>query len=111
MTEIKLSRTNQSTELTVMGHCNAGKINGMDLCCCGVSMLTFTIMETLGAMDLAGYKSSYGGGWCYIFFENSGRDASKADIAVDTVMKGYKLLENSYPSNVTIISDKKEDSI
>lgn len=111
MTEIKLSRTKQSTELTVMGHCNAGKINGMDLCCCAVSMLTFTIMETLGVMDLTGFKSSYGGGWCHIFFESDSPDAVKANIAVDTVMKGYELLENSYPSNVSIISDKKEDSI
>ena len=47
MTEIVYEKNTDITEITVFGHCNAGRINGMDLCCCAVSMLIFTMLDTL----------------------------------------------------------------
>lgn len=105
MTEIKLTSCDEKTELTVMGHCNAGRINGFDLCCCAVSMLTFTLLESLSKLKLDSYKGSYGGGWCYITFLNSSKMADKAKTIIDAIMDGYGLLMQSYPSNVTIIKD------
>lgn len=106
MTEIRLEHNNGCLDLTVMGHCNAGRINGTDLCCCAVSMLIFTVMEALGAMKLSGYKASYGGGWCHICFDENSEDYSDAMIAVDTVMKGFELLQGSYPASVCIAEAK-----
>ena len=105
MTEIRLGATEEKTEITVMGHCNAGRINGFDLCCCAVSMLTFTLMETLSKLNLDSYHASYGGGWCYISFSNCSQMMSKAKTAIDTIMNGYEMLEKSYPANINIIKD------
>jgi len=102
MTQVCYENSGGKADLTVMGHCDAGRINGMDLCCCAVSMLTYTAMEALGAMQLSGFRSSYGGGWCHICFDTNSADIDKAVIAIDTLMKGYALLARSYPDNVTI---------
>ena len=102
MTQVCYENSGGKADLTVMGHCDAGRINGMDLCCCAVSMLTYTAMEALGAMRLSGFRSSYGGGWCHISFDTNSEDFDKATIAIDTLMKGYALLAKSYPDNVTI---------
>lgn len=106
MTQIERCSGSSFSELTVLGHCNAGKINGMDLCCCAVSMLVFTIMEALSKMNLKNLKSEYRGGWCHIRYDNNSRDSKKAHTAMDTIMGGFELLQKSYPSNITIT--KKE---
>ena len=106
MTEITYEKTQDYTEITVMGHCNAGRINGMDLCCCGVSMLVFTLLDTLSGYDLEGYRHSYGGGWCHVKFLNNGKNFKKAIVATDAIFNGFQLLENRYPSSVKIYNKK-----
>lgn len=108
MTEIIYEKYSPYTELTVMGHCNAGRINGMDLCCCAVSMLIFTLLETLGKFGLKGYRHSYGGGWCHIKFLNRGKDYKKALTVTDAIITGFTLLEKRYPSSITIEVKKGE---
>ncbi|MBR3933729.1 MAG: ribosomal-processing cysteine protease Prp [Clostridia bacterium] len=103
MTQIVYEKNPSCTELTVMGHCNAGRVNGMDLCCCAVSMLVFTILETLARYSLKGYRYSYGGGWCHIKFLNKGKDYKKAGYATEAIMNGFGLLEKRYPSSVKVV--------
>ena len=106
MTQIEINSNEKVTDFTVLGHCNAGRINGFDLCCCAVSMLVFTAMSALSDMKLCGFKASYSGGWCHIRFDNSSPDTKKAQIALNTVMSGFYMLEKSYPANIHI--SKKE---
>lgn len=103
MTQIELSRNPKISELTVLGHCNAGKINGTDMCCCAVSMLVFTAMSALSDMNLKNFKSDYRGGWCHIRYDSDSKDAQNADIALNTIMSGFEMLKKSYPSNIEII--------
>ncbi len=108
MTEIHRQESPRFVELTVLGHCNAGRINGSDLCCCGVSMLVYTIMKTLQSLNLKALTQHYGGGWCKIRFDQSSPDRDIARVALDTVMKGFELLEQSYPANVKIYENERE---
>ncbi len=105
MTQICKSITNDMVDITILGHCDAGRINGMDLCCCAVSILTYTLMEALGKMKLSQFKSSYGGGWCHIRFGKKSKDYNSAIIAINTIMKGFSLLERSYPTSVNIVKE------
>ena len=108
MTEIIYEKGGQNTELTLFGHCNAGRVNGMDLCCCGVSMLVFTMLKSLKELGLKDFRHSYGGGWCHIRFKNKGKNFVKAKWVMDTIMNGFELLEQKYPSNVKIITKESE---
>ena len=110
MTEITYEKTPSYTELTVMGHCNAGRINGMDLCCCAVSMLVFTLLDTLAKYKPADYRHSYGGGWCHVKFSNSGKSFEKAIAATDMVINGFYLLEKRYPSSVKVYIKKGDEA-
>lgn len=108
MTQIRLQTEGNNTELTVMGHCNAGRINGFDLCCCAVSILVYTLLETLSKLNLKAYKGSYGGGWCYITFSNKSKEFEKAKGAIETIMNGFDLLKKSYPSSIYIEKRREE---
>lgn len=108
MTEIHRQVTPRHVELTVLGHCNAGRINGTDLCCCAVSMLVYTIMKTLEDLNLKALTQHYGGGWCKIRFERKSPDRKTAAVALDTVMNGFRLLEKSYPANIKIYENERE---
>lgn len=102
MTEIILENTNTETSLCVMGHCNAGRINGMDLCCCAVSMLVFTMLQSLKKLKPCGFRYSYGGGWCHVNYIKTGREHSEANTVINTIMNGFDLLEKRYPNNVKV---------
>lgn len=104
MTEVIYEKQKSFTELTVFGHCNAGRINGFDLCCCAVSMLIFTMLDTLGKLRLKGYRHSYGGGWCHVKFSGISPDIKKAKTVVETIMNGFELLEKRYPSSVKLVT-------
>ncbi len=108
MTEIIYEKDSAATELTLFGHCNAGRINGMDLCCCGVSMLVFTMLDTLRKLSPPQLRHSYGGGWCHVRFLNKGIAGKKAIDVVNTIMNGFELLERKYPSNVKVILKERQ---
>ncbi len=102
MTDICLERDRKSTSVSILGHCNAGRINGYDLCCCAVSMLSFTLMDSLKRLNLKDFDYSYGGGTCHIKFKNRGRNLKKALLVIETVMNGFELLKNKYPENINL---------
>ena len=107
MTQVCMETNPEIVEITVLGHCNAGRINGMDLCCCAVSILVYTLIEALGTLSLSDFKRSYGGGWCHIRFGTKSKDFSEAMIATKTIMNGFHLLEKSYPTSVNIVKEEK----
>jgi len=100
MTQFNIDRTADTTDITVMGHCNAGRINGSDLCCCAVSMLVFTLMDSLKRLNLKNFSSGYGVGWCHIRFDNSGENTGKAQTVIQTVTNGFYLLKGRFPSSI-----------
>ena len=102
MTQITLETTNEITDITVMGHCNAGRVNGYDLCCCAVSMLVFTLMDSLKRLELDKFSSGYGGGWCHIRFDNRSKNSAAARIVIETVTNGFRLLKGRFPSSIDI---------
>lgn len=108
MTEIVYEKDKESYELCVFGHCNAGRINGIDLCCCAVSMLIFTMLDSLRKLKLKNFCHSYGGGWCHVRFSKLSDDSGKAKCILETIMNGFSLLEKRYPSNVKVIIKEKE---
>ncbi len=108
MTEIVYEPSSRQTELTLFGHCNAGRVNGMDLCCCAVSMLVFTMLESLKALNLRNFRHSYGGGWCHVKFANKSKDFKKAKCILETIMNGFGLLQKRYPDNIKIVLKEME---
>ena len=102
MTQICFETTKDTTDITIMGHCNAGKINGSDLCCCAVSMLVFTLMDSLKKLKLDGFTSGYGGGWCHVRFDNCSKNLADANTVIQTVLNGFHLLKGRFPSNIDI---------
>lgn len=103
MTEIHFSNK-KYTDILVFGHCNAGRINGNDLCCCAVSILVYTLLESLSKLKLDKYKGKYGGGWCHVKFLSDSHDFNKAYECIKTIFSGFELLEKNYPSSVKIYS-------
>ena len=104
MTSVIYESFKNETSLCIMGHCNAGRINGMDLCCCAVSMLIFTMLDSLKRLKLRKYRYSYGGGWCHVTFQNRGGNFKKAQTIIETIMNGFELLEKKYPQKVKVIA-------
>lgn len=102
MTQINYEKTKDLIDITIMGHCNAGRINGHDLCCCAVSMLVFTLMDSLKKLNLKNFSSGYGGGWCHIRFDKSSENLSEAETVIQTVINGFRLLKGRFPSNIDI---------
>ena len=103
MTEIVYENRGKEYELCVFGHCNAGRINGMDLCCCAVSMLVYTMLDSLRKLKLKNFRHSYGGGWCHVKFSSFSEDGEKAKCILDTMVNGFSLLEKRYPSSIKLI--------
>ena len=108
MTQIVYEKNESTTDICIFGHCNAGRINGIDLCCCAVSMLVYTMLDTLGKFCLKDFSHSYGGGWCHVRFSNFGGDADKAKCVLEAIMNGFGLLEKRYPSNIKILIKENE---
>ena len=108
MTEIVYEKDKEFLEICVFGHCNAGRINGMDLCCCGVSMLVYTMLDSLRKLNLKKFRHSYGGGWCHVKFSLAGEDSDKGKCIIETILNGFSLLKKRYPGNVNVIIKENE---
>ena len=104
MTEIHFKHDTAQTDVLGLGHCNAGRGNGNDLCCCAVSTLVYTLLEALSRLNLKSYKGKYGGGWCHIGFSAKSPDIKRASECIKTVFAGFELLQQNYPSSIKIYS-------
>lgn len=102
MTNIKLSKENQKTEITVSGHCGSKRVNGIDLCCCAVSVLCMTLAQSLLKLKLPGFLYTVEKGYCTFSFDTDRTKSQKALPVIDTVMNGFYLLKGTYPNNISI---------
>ena len=101
MTTYKVFSQDDKIKISVKGHSKASIVNGVDMCCLGVSMLCYTLKDYLDSLLLDGYKSKIKSGLCEIEFLKNSKRISKALCAVDTISHGFRLLKETYPSNIT----------
>ena len=86
----------------ISGHANAQRKNGADLCCAAESMLAYTLIDTIGRLNLPKYNVCVSGGYVYISFDMVGLRSFSAVAAVKTVINGFNLLSSKYPQNVSV---------
>lgn len=102
MTEITLTTNEKTTQIVISGHSSTKRVNDIDLCCCSVSTLAFTLLKTLEKLKLQNLRYTFFKGYCAMSFEKDEENAFKALAAIDTVMNGFALLKESYPQNIKI---------
>lgn len=102
MTSISFKSDRQKTTVTVLGHCNSKRVNGIDLCCCAVSVLCTTLAQSLLKLNLPGFSYTLEKGYCTLCFETDKAKSQKASTVIDTVMNGFYLLKGTYPHNISI---------
>ena len=103
MTQVSFNITENKCVLQVEGHADYSS-RGTDIVCSAVSILSYTIAESIENIEAKEKVIDIADGHVYI--EVTPLDVvSKAVclIAFDTVMKGFELLAESYPDNVRIV--------
>lgn len=110
MTTVSLDNSNDVVkEFRITGHSNAERVNDYDLVCCSCSILLYTLIEELSVHDmilnieeveqaLADSIESHKLPDIKILI----RDSENHSDILETVLNGYKLLEQNYPDNVKI---------
>ena len=102
MTEV-FCKYRPKVSVTIQGHSNAERKNGNDLCCCAVSMLSYTLMSRLKELKLKNKIIFFKDGYVHVEFAPKGVNGSKGIEAVSTVMSGFNLLMEEYPHNIKVI--------
>jgi uncharacterized protein YsxB (DUF464 family) len=96
MTNITIKDSKDKVIIDLIGH--AGYNPGNDVVCAAVSILTYTLLNELANSDVP-FKHEISPGKVHIEIE-------QRIPAVQTVLTGWKLLENNYPDNVKITLGK-----
>lgn len=102
MTNIELSLNPRCTKINIHGHSRGKRTNGIDLCCCSVSTLCYTLTKPLLNLNLPQFSYILQKGECSLSFANRGPDVCRAFAAIETVMNGFKLLKETYPQNINL---------
>lgn len=103
MTQVSFNITDNKCVLQVEGHANYAD-RGTDIVCSAVSILSYTIAESIENIDAREKIIDIADG--HIYIEVAAEDVvSKAVclVAFDTIMKGFELLAEYYPDNVRIV--------
>ncbi len=91
------------TVFAISGHCNSTRVNGYDLCCCAASMLCSALESYLADKKLKNLKLSKDDGYFCASFDRCGMTSVKAIEVLEAFFRGFKLLEEAYPSNICTI--------
>lgn len=113
MTTITYTKNNDRISVDINGHAGFDKI-GRDIVCAAVSILSYTLR--------AAFTRNSSNGNAENFFEKAGNGSMQFEITVkknhdivfaeiDSVFKGFELLEENYPENVKIIRKMGNKSV
>ena len=110
MTTVSLDNANEAVkEFKVTGHANAERVNDYDLVCCASSILLYTLLEELSVHDLILNKEEVEQALIDSIDNHQVpniriliKDNDKHSEILETILNGYKLLEQNYPKNVQI---------
>lgn len=110
MTTVSLDNVNEAVkEFKVTGHANAERVNDYDLVCCASSVLLYTLIEELSVHDMILNKEEIEQALIDSIDNHQVpnikiliRDSENHSDILETIIGGYKLLEENYPENVKI---------
>lgn len=103
MTQISCRITENKCVLQVEGHANYAR-QGADIVCSAVSILSYTIAESIENIDAKEKIIDISDGHVYIEVCPLDIVSKTACLVVfNTILTGFKLLAESYPDNVQIV--------
>lgn len=97
MVEIKVTRRGRHIAFDITGHAHGGS-PGEDVICAGVSTLALTLASALAHVGAPGLDATLNSGMAHI----SCRETKATRTVIQTVMRGFDILADSYPANVGI---------
>jgi len=105
MTTVHTSNYKGTTFLSILGHAGYAE-EGKDIVCASVSILTYTLVKCLENEESKGHLKDYysvlNSGNADIMFEPCYLCNNPSITMFETVMEGFKLLAETYPTYVTI---------
>lgn len=111
MTLINISG-GRGASIRIKGH--AGYSSGNDIVCAAVSVLSFTLMQTLEKERKAGnlkfLKYDYRSGFVSVEALPSRRFKGRFKAILSTIVSGFELLADRYPDNVKLIKELKREN-
>ena len=97
MVEIKVARRGRHIAFDITGHAHGGS-PGEDVICAGVSTLALTLASALAHVGAPGLDATLNSGMAHI----SCRETKATRPIIQTVMRGFDIIADSYPDNVGI---------
>ena len=92
--------------IKISGHAMAHTKSGADLCCAAESVLAYALADTVARL-LPGAEIIINEAFVYIRFCSLSPKGIAANIALYTVINGFKLLEGKFPQNVYVKKQKE----
>lgn len=97
MVEIKVTRRGRHIAFDITGHAHGGA-KGEDVICAGVSTLALTLASALAHVGAPGLDATLNSGRAHI----ACRETKATRPVIQTVMRGFDIIADSYPANVGI---------
>lgn len=115
MIEIKIFNNDEKFEIEVIGHSGYAEI-GKDIVCSAVSILSYTLLQVVseynfqeGDYNMLEVDHKMEAGYFYLKLRYINLTDLKA--AVNTIITGYRLVENTYPQNVSLRNMTNGDTV
>lgn len=113
MTQVVIVQYGEGTyHISIHGHAEYAK-HGADVVCAACSQLTYTLSQALRSMNTDGELTEYhenisddGSAVIIAKVRNRERFLIWADAVIDTIVGGFRLLQDKYPENVSVDIDR-----